>query len=104
VEGIPAGACSRHDAGIQTRSLIPSCGDYGELLARNRAGHAMIPLRLAKRVNHEDTKDTKEITKLFDLELIDEYFYSLRESFVLLAPSWLNRVSPHSDPWSGSKH
>jgi hypothetical protein len=104
VEGIPAGACSGHDAGIQTRSLISSLGDYDELLARNRAGHAMMPLGLAKRVNHEDTKDRKAITKNFDLELIHEYFFSLRESFVLFAPSWLNRVSPHSDPWSGSKH
>jgi hypothetical protein len=74
------------------------------LLARDRAGHAMTPLRLAKGSNHEDTKETKEITKNYDLELIYEYFYSLRESFVLFAPSWLNIVSPPSDPWSGSNH
>jgi hypothetical protein len=49
-------------------------------------------------------KGHEGFTKNFDLELGHEcFFHFLRESFVLFAPSWFNRLLPHSDPWSSSK-
>jgi hypothetical protein len=63
-----------------------------------------MPLRLAEGFNHEGTKDTKAVTKNFDLEPVHEFFDFLRESFVLFATLWLNGSPPRSDPWSSFNH
>jgi hypothetical protein len=49
------------------KGFLPSLGDYEELLARNRGASALMKRRFAKRFNHEDTKDTKAVTKNFEI-------------------------------------
>jgi hypothetical protein len=84
------------------KGFLPSLGDYDELLARNRGASALVKLRFAKGFNHEDTKDTKAVTKNFEIQVF-RFVRFLRESFGLFAPLWLNGLPPRGDLWRGSR-